>query len=81
MMWILHLVFSSREFGAKVMNLKTLMKALPSLFEHSDKNVRAEVSIAFHTELLLCLRENVMPLGWEHKRSVKFEEPKRAGNP
>ena len=35
--------FSSREFGAKVINLKTLMKALPSLFEHSDKNVRAEV--------------------------------------
>ena len=36
-------IFSSREFGAKVLNLKTLMKALPSLFEHSDKNVRAEV--------------------------------------
>ena len=35
--------FFSREFGAKVINLKTLMKALPSLFEHSDKNVRAEV--------------------------------------
>ena len=32
------------EFGAKVINLKTLMKALPGLFEHSDKNVRAEVS-------------------------------------
>ena len=26
-----------------MLNLKTLMKALPSLFEHSDKNVRAEV--------------------------------------
>ena len=26
-----------------MINLKTLMKALPSLFEHSDKNVRAEV--------------------------------------
>ena len=37
------LVFLCREFGAKVINLKTLMKALPSLFEHSDKNVRAEV--------------------------------------
>lgn len=33
-----------REFGAKVLNLKILMKAVPSLFEHSDKNVRAEVS-------------------------------------
>ncbi len=33
-----------REFGAKVLNLKVLMKAVPSLFEHSDKNVRAEVS-------------------------------------
>ncbi len=35
---------SCREFGAKVMNVKILMKAIPALFEHSDKNVRAEVS-------------------------------------
>ena len=27
-----------------MLNLKTLMKAMPGLFEHSDKNVRAEVS-------------------------------------
>ena len=33
-----------RAFGAKVMNMKQLMKALPGMFEHSDKNVRAEVS-------------------------------------
>ena len=34
-----------REFGAKVINVKMLMKAVPPLFEHSDKNVRAEVGI------------------------------------
>ena len=32
-----------REFGAKVINVKMLMKAVPPLFEHNDKNVRAEV--------------------------------------
>lgn len=30
------------QFGAKVMNVKTLMKVLPSLFEHSDQGVRGE---------------------------------------
>jgi hypothetical protein len=41
------LIFCSslREFGARVLNLKILMKAVPTLFEHSDKNVRAEVSL------------------------------------
>ena len=34
-----------REFGARVMNIKVLMGKVPSLFEHSDKNVRAEVSV------------------------------------
>ncbi len=33
-----------REFGVKVINLKVLMKAVPALFQHSDKNIRAEVS-------------------------------------
>ena len=32
-----------REFGARVFNVKTLLKATPGVFEHSDKNVRAEV--------------------------------------
>ena len=34
-----------REFGVKVMNMKLLMKALPTMFENSDKNVRAEVHV------------------------------------
>ena len=38
---LLYLLF--RAFGAKVMNMKQLMKALPGMFEHSDKNVRGEV--------------------------------------
>ena len=32
------------EFGAKVVNVKLLLKSMPGMFEHSDKNVRAEVS-------------------------------------
>lgn len=31
------------------MNIKMLMKAVPALFEHSDKNVRAEVTMFFVT--------------------------------
>ena len=40
-------VLFGREFGAKVINLKVLMKAVPALFVHSDKTVRAEVSLYF----------------------------------
>ena len=32
------------EFGAKVVNMKGLLKSMPGMFKHSDKNVRAEVS-------------------------------------
>ena len=32
-----------REFGGRVFNPKVLLKALPSIFEHTDKTVRAEV--------------------------------------
>lgn len=32
-----------RAFGARVMGIKQLLKVLPSIFEHTDKNVRAEV--------------------------------------
>ena len=34
-----------REFGSGVMNMKPLLKSLSGLFEHSDKNVRAEVCV------------------------------------
>ena len=43
-----------RQFGAKVLSLKILMKAVPGLFEHSDKNVRAEVSV-----LLIIFRHHI----------------------
>ncbi|CAI8010225.1 Cytoskeleton-associated protein 5 [Geodia barretti] len=33
------------EFGAKVVNMKQLLKSMPSMFEHSDKNVRAEAKL------------------------------------
>ena len=34
----------NREFGARVFNIKQLLKTIPGMFEHSDKTVRAEVS-------------------------------------
>ena len=42
-MYVLTCCLFHREFGVKVMNMKLLMKALPTMFENSDKNVRAEV--------------------------------------
>ena len=42
----LHCLFgdcSIREFGASVINIEPILKSLSGLFEHSDKNVRAEV--------------------------------------
>ena len=36
-------IFFIREFGSSVLNMKPLLKSLSGLFEHSDKNVRAEV--------------------------------------
>ena len=35
----------NREFGARVFNIKQLLKSIPGMFEHSDKTVRAEVSV------------------------------------
>lgn len=32
------------EFGGKIFALKPVVKVLPKLFDHSDKNVREEVS-------------------------------------
>ena len=32
------------EFGAKRINMKSLVKSIPGLFKHSDKSVRTEVS-------------------------------------
>ena len=32
-----------REFGARAVNVKHMLKAMPGMFEHSDRNVRTEV--------------------------------------
>ena len=40
-------ILSCREFGARVINLKILMKSILPLFEHNDKNVRAEVRVYY----------------------------------
>jgi len=35
--------------------MKLLMKALPGMFEHSDKNVRAEVCVLAHSQVVVYL--------------------------
>ena len=39
-----YIIFFNSEFGGKVFSLKPIVKVLPKLFDHSDKNVREEVS-------------------------------------
>ena len=34
-----------RQYGIKTVNPKPLLKIIPKLFGHTDKNVRAEVSM------------------------------------
>lgn len=34
-----------QEFGARVFNIKQLLKSIPGMFEHSDKTVRAEAKL------------------------------------
>ncbi|KAG0261640.1 Microtubule-associated protein, microtubule dynamics during spindle orientation [Mortierella polycephala] len=49
-----------RTFGIKNINVKPLVKKLPPLFGHSDKNVRAEAS-ALTIELYRWLKKAIMP--------------------
>ena len=59
-LWLLFLTVagSCREFGAKVVNVKQLLKAMPGMFEHNDKNVRAEVRLITYCVALYRITKN-----------------------
>lgn len=50
-------------YGCKVVDPKPILKALPKVFAHADKNVRAEASNLV-VELYRWLREAMKPLFW-----------------
>ncbi len=54
-------VFSfCREFGARVFNIKALLKTVAGTFVHSDKNVRAEVSVMrYSTRTMLVISRSL----------------------
>ncbi|XP_064399412.1 cytoskeleton-associated protein 5-like isoform X3 [Halichondria panicea] len=62
-----------QEFGAKVINAKMLMKAVPALFEHSDKNVRAEAK-ALAIELFRWFGVAIKPTLEKHLKPVQLKE-------
>ena len=42
---LIFLFVNFSEFGGKIFTLKPVVKVLPKLFDHSDKNVREEVIV------------------------------------
>ncbi|KAF9584426.1 Microtubule-associated protein, microtubule dynamics during spindle orientation [Lunasporangiospora selenospora] len=61
-----------RTFGVKNVNLKILLKKLPPLFGHSDKNVRAEAS-ALTIELYRWIGKAIVP-SLEELKPVQVKE-------
>ncbi|KAG0201552.1 Microtubule-associated protein, microtubule dynamics during spindle orientation [Mortierella sp. GBA30] len=61
-----------RNFGVKNVNVKPLVKKLPPLFGHSDKNVRAEAN-ALTIELYRWLGKAIMP-SLEDLKPVQLKE-------
>ena len=53
--WHWFFLFYFSEFGGKIFTLKPVVKVLPKLFDHSDKNVREEVIIKNYELWLRCL--------------------------
>ena len=47
-----------RQYGIKTVNPKPLLKIIPKLFGHTDKNVRAEVSIHIYNIHVVKEKEN-----------------------
>jgi hypothetical protein len=57
-------------FGCKIVDPKQTLKALPKVFGHADKNVRAE-SQNLAVELYRWLREAIKPLFWADLKPVQ----------
>ncbi|CAI7572154.1 unnamed protein product [Penicillium glandicola] len=57
-------------FGCKLVDPKPILKALPKVFGHADKNVRAEAQ-NLTVELYRWLREAIKPLFWADLKPVQ----------
>ncbi|OKP11213.1 Spindle pole body component alp14 [Penicillium subrubescens] len=57
-------------FGCKIVDPKPTLKALPKVFGHADKNVRAEAQ-NLTVELYRWLREAIKPLFWADLKPVQ----------
>ncbi|KAK1147634.1 hypothetical protein N8T08_000976 [Aspergillus melleus] len=74
-------------FGCKIVDPKPVLKALPKVFGHADKNVRAEAQ-NLTVELYRWLREAIKPLFWADLKPVQqtdldklFENVKQEPSP
>lgn len=74
-------------FGCKIVDPKPVLKALPKVFGHPDKNVRAEAQ-SLTVELYRWLKEAIKPLFWGELKPVQqqdleklFENAKQEGPP
>lgn len=60
-------------FGCKIVDPKPVLKALPKVFGHADKNVRAEAQ-NLTVELYRWLREAIKPLFWGELKPVQQQD-------
>ena len=60
-------------YGCKVVDAKPVLKALPKMFGHADKNVRAEAQ-NLTVELYRWLREALKPLFWGELKPVQQQD-------
>ncbi|KAI9870786.1 MAG: Microtubule-associated protein, microtubule dynamics during spindle orientation, partial [Pleopsidium flavum] len=60
-------------YGCKVVDPKQVLKALPKVFGHADKNVRAEASHLV-VELYRWLREAMKPMFWGELKPVQQQD-------
>lgn len=60
-------------FGCKIVDPKPTLKALPKVFSHADKNVRAEAQ-NLTVELYRWLREAIKPLFWADLKPVQQQD-------
>lgn len=67
-------------YGVKIIDPKPVLKALPKVFGHADKNVRAEASNVV-VELYRWLREAIKPLFWSELKPVQQADLEKALEP
>ncbi|GKZ45629.1 microtubule-associated protein, microtubule dynamics during spindle orientation [Aspergillus brasiliensis] len=60
-------------FGCKIVDPKPVLKALPKVFGHADKNVRAEAQ-NLTVELYRWLKEAIKPLFWNDLKPVQQQD-------